>query len=370
LNLYIDASSIFHTGGGFTHLDEIIKNYDFKKYKFHKIHVFGSKLLLDKIINNEIIIKRNSKLLNKNSIFLRFLWLIYFQYLLFIEKPSILFNVAMNIHLYRNSVSICHNLQPFDPKSFSNYTLREKIYFFIKRNYQLLCFVISKKVIFLNKTSLNYVKKYYKNIEEKSIIIPHGISSEFLNNNSIKNKTILGKSINIIYPSSLLKYKNHINLIYAFELIYLDNKNVKLFLIGEFDELYLNELNSIIFNKKLNNNIIFIPTLNKSDLIELYNEIDIFIYPSLVESFGITVLEAMAIGLPISCSNIDTFLNFFSDSVLYFDPFSIESIRNSIHLLIYDLNTRKKYINRSVEFSRKYTWENTSSKTFNLLLNL
>ena len=75
--LFIDAISISSKGGGATHIIEILNYAKIDRYKFKKIYIFGSKLLLDKIPNYDYLIKITNPLIESN-IFLRYFFIIFY----------------------------------------------------------------------------------------------------------------------------------------------------------------------------------------------------------------------------------------------------------------------------------------------------
>ena len=71
-------------------------------------------------------------------------------------------------------------------------------------------------------------------------------------------------------------------------------------------------------------------------------ESDIFIFASSSETFGISLLEAMALGLPIVCSNKSSLPEILDDGGLYFDPNNHIELYNQINKLIKNKKLRKK----------------------------
>ena len=63
---------------------------------------------------------------------------------------------------------------------------------------------------------------------------------------------------------------------------------------------------------------------------KLYQENDIFVFPSLVESFGHPLVEAMASGLPIIASDIPVHREICADAAVYFDPLDPDDLADKI----------------------------------------
>lgn len=99
---------------------------------------------------------------------------------------------------------------------------------------------------------------------------------------------------------------------------------------------------------------VFIPGyIAQSDLSSLYRNAEALVYPSLEEGFGFPVLEALACGCPVICSDISTLREIGGDHASYFDPFSVEAIRESILKLLDGTHERTR-----PSRIEQYSWSN------------
>ncbi|MBR5623305.1 MAG: glycosyltransferase [Opitutales bacterium] len=80
----------------------------------------------------------------------------------------------------------------------------------------------------------------------------------------------------------------------------------------------------------LEQQIVFIGERSKDEIEKLYDEVDALVFPSLLETLGIPLLEAMGHGLPILASDLDFARGNCGDAALYFNPTSEESLKDSI----------------------------------------
>ncbi len=167
----------------------------------------------------------------------------------------------------------------------------------------------------------------------------------------------------LYYPAATWLHKNHANLLAAVKIL----KNN-----GTFDgELVLtgvatsarDDLLKKIEALGLQNTVRILGYLPYDKLPVIYNLARVMVFPSLFEGFGMPVLEAMACGCPVACSNVTSLPEVGGDAVRYFDPVSPEQIADTVIKLWNDdaalLELRAKGIERAGLFS----WEKTARET-------
>ena len=212
------------------------------------------------------------------------------------EKPEIVvshgfpavFLIPLSLIFFKNKPKIFY--VHHSEKSQENFLVR-KIYLWFLKKY--------RKIIGVSSKTSESLKKVFPEIKEKIITIPNGIEIKRFEiaetKQEIRKKLNLPNGILGICVGRLTKFKNQKFLIKVAKEIKRDDFFI--LIIGDGDE-YEN-IQKEIKKENLENRIKllgFIP----SDLIPFYLKAsDIFLYPSLKEGFGIVVLEAMAVGLPV-----------------------------------------------------------------------
>lgn len=112
--------------------------------------------------------------------------------------------------------------------------------------------------------------------------------------------------------------------------------------------------NPTLFRRYIKNKdrFAFFGYVDEVELELLYKGAYSFIYPTLNEGFGLPLLESMQYGTPVICSAITTTTEVCGDAVLYFNPLSVEEIKNRILWMLFEDGTWEEYSHRAKERSR------------------
>ena len=125
----------------------------------------------------------------------------------------------------------------------------------------------------------------------------------------------------------------------------------------DYDRNELDKLLIEIEDKSLIDRIILTGYVVNTDLPAIYCQSEVFLYPSLRESFGIPMLEAMACGVPVITSNTASMPEVAGDAACIIDPFKPEEITEAMIKLINDRELRAKLITLGFEQSARFSWK-------------
>lgn len=111
---------------------------------------------------------------------------------------------------------------------------------------------------------------------------------------------------------------------------------------------------------------------DQTELINLYNAADLLLAPSLYEGFGLTILEAMACGLPVITSNVSALPEVVADAAIMVDPLDADGMVKSVIKLTSDRNLAASLAERGLQRAEPFTWRRTAeqvAQTYECVLN-
>ena len=157
-------------------------------------------------------------------------------------------------------------------------------------------------------------------------------------------------------------HKNLPRLVQAFARLHRQGSRATLVLAGPWDERYP-EVRRVIEAEGIGEHVRLLGPVDDADLPGLYAAATLFVLPSLVEGFGLPLLEAMACGTAAACSNISSLPAIAGDAALTFDPFDVEAIAVAMQQLLADLALRSERAQAGLAQAARFSWANTAAAT-------
>lgn len=194
--------------------------------------------------------------------------------------------------------------------------------------------------------------------------IPGGVElSHFKPLNSEKCKEALGLNGTVIlFVGRLIPTKNLHNLLHAFEKVQSMMEDAKLLIVG--DGALKGDLVNTAQRLGLNEDVIFTGAISYEKLPTYYNAADVFVLPSIFESFSLVSLEAAACGLPaVISTGADAFIKKFGEDALFVtQPDNPEKMSESLITALTDEEEIDKKVSLSSKRIQLYDWMEKAKK--------
>lgn len=162
----------------------------------------------------------------------------------------------------------------------------------------------------------------------------------------------------ILYVGERFEYKNYHRFIKAFQIVNKRIPDLRLVCTGKkFTKEENDELNELhILDKVLQ------IAADERTMARLYQDAEIFVYPSIYEGFGMPILEAMLYECPVVLSNTSSLPEVAGNAGTYFDPYQEEDIAEKIEKMLLSKSKRGEKIALGNERIKQFTWEKTASE--------
>lgn len=181
------------------------------------------------------------------------------------------------------------------------------------------------KIILTSDTTKHNLLEYYTVDESKLVTIYQAVDPELYN---VQKSHDLNENPYFFYHSTFNHRKNHINLIKAFALT-CSHHNWNLLLCGGKGNTY-ESLKIAIEQHGMQSRITLKTNVKNAELYQLLANSSCFVYPSFQEGFGIPLMEAVVLKLPMIVSDIPIFRELTNNSGTYFNPSSIEDLSKQL----------------------------------------
>ncbi len=116
--------------------------------------------------------------------------------------------------------------------------------------------------------------------------------------------------------------------------------------------------------------IVFLDSVEQTNMNALYAAADLFVFPSLNEGFGLPVVEAFASGTPVITSNVTALPEIAGDAGVTVDPMDTEALAEAMQRVLSDLPLREALVQKGLARARQFTWARTAEKTIELYQSL
>lgn len=233
----------------------------------------------------------------------------------------------------------------------------------------------AEKIITVSEFSKKDISRYIKYPEEKIEIIPPAVDHNLYYQN--RNKAVLKKyrieetEKVVLYVGAEEPRKNIQFLINSLSKLKNRIPQVKLLKVGMPNYIGVREkLLKHIESLNLQKDVIFTGYVSESELAEIYNAVDLFVFPSLYEGFGMPPLEAMACGTPVITSNTSSLPEVVGDAAIVVDPYDANKLVEEMYQLLTDDGLKEEMIRKGLRRSKMFSWDKSARETLRVYKEL
>lgn len=157
----------------------------------------------------------------------------------------------------------------------------------------------------------------------------------------------------VLHTSAYQPKKNTERVIKAFDNL---DTNHTLVIVGP------EQVNQRIKDVKKRDKIVMAGLVDRKGLISLYSGAEAFVFPSLHESFGMPILEAMGCGCPVVTSHEFSMPEVAGDAAVLVNPYSVEDITSGLRKVLIDLALREELREKGLKRVQKFSWEKSAKE--------
>jgi glycosyltransferase involved in cell wall biosynthesis len=295
----------------------------------------------------------------------------------FLYSPYNMFNLSRslkkyNINLFHSVhyvaplghklpiVLTLHDMLPFEfPQSIENVSRRtafKKVQKTIDK---------ASKIIAVSRSTKSDVLKHFRIDPDKITVIHNGVDARFFDKIDLRKTRNFRERYQlhfpfILYAGNVRPHKNITRIIECMEILNEPPFDELRFVIAGYDISKNKSLRGMISKKGLSDRIRILGYIDK--VIYLYKLASIFINPSLYEGFGVSALEAMAVGTPVIVSNKSALPEIAGDAALLVDPYNTNEFADAIKRIMKEQKLRNSLIKKGKERAAEFTWQDSVSK--------
>jgi glycosyltransferase involved in cell wall biosynthesis len=228
---------------------------------------------------------------------------------------------------------------------------------------------MAAKVLTPSEFSRKSILKHYAIDPDKVVTVPNAVSGEFQAGDRDAAAASLAAKFGIQAPFVLMvgdlqPRKNHMGLLEAFAKMIAAHPELPhhLVFVGK-ETWYSDVLHKAAASASIGARVHFTGFVEDEDLLDFYNACDLFVYPSFYEGFGLPILEAMACGRPVACSDSSAMTEVAEGAGLLFDPKRPESIASAMEKVLLDAEYGAKLGRMGLRRSKLFSWERAARLT-------
>jgi glycosyltransferase involved in cell wall biosynthesis len=174
----------------------------------------------------------------------------------------------------------------------------------------------------------------------------------------------------IVLPAATWPYKNHVRLLQAMALLR-DTKQLHIHLVlTGFPRSAHQDVQECLAKYRLEEQVSWLGWISSEELAYVYQRARALVFPSLHEGFGLPIIEAMACGCPVVCSNTTSCGEIAGGAALTCDPLQVEQIAAHVESIWTDQLLRENLIQKGLVRAQEFTCERMAEETLKVFASV
>jgi len=373
--LGINASRA-RSGGARAHLIGILTDCDPGAHRFTEVHVWSYRELLDALPNLPWLVKHCPSELEQSM--LRQLWWERFSLPKALRRSGcdVLLNVdAGTVCRFHPSVTMSRDMLSYERGEMERFGWsKARLRLILLRYIQNSSLRAADGAIFLTRYAADVIQQSC-GILARVAFVPHGVGDTFLRSSGRKPWPNGHGPFRCLYVSNVAPYKHQWHVVRAVKLLRDRGFDVRLTMTGGgaggAASLAQRLLDSEIVSSDPHNYFTSqLGFVEQKELPDILAKADIFVFASSCENMPNTLVEAMAAGLPIACSDRGPMPEVLGDAGVYFDPEKPASIAKAVEQITSDQELRVRISHCAKEYAGQYSWKRCARETFSFLADV
>lgn len=374
MHVGIDASNI-SSGGGVTHLLNLLNEADPLAYGFSEITVWAGKGTASVLPERSWLKKQSPDWTEKGFVQRFFTQQFKLPKLVKEAGCDVLFSPGGTLPICCDTpkVTMSQNMLPFEASAaalFGRLSLM-RLKMRLLRSAQRRSFKRADGIIFLSTYAKAVIDRAVNGLDCLCALVPHGIETRFFQaprpQRSFEGFTV-DNPFRLLYVSVVMPYKHQVEVAAAVAKLKSAGFPIECRFVGAswgnygagFSH-YLTILDPVAQFLKWEGHVPF------ENLHTLYGEADGFVFASSCENLPNILIEAMAEGLPIACSNRGPMPEVLGEAGVYFDPADVDSIADCLLGLGKDQVLRTRLAEAAWKKAQAYSWKRCANDTFDFI---
>jgi len=211
----------------------------------------------------------------------------------------------------------------------------------------------SRRLIAVSDATRADLVSVYRLSPERISVVNHGVDPEFFALDRSRTEPF------VLCVSTLHPHKNLDRLVRAHARA---KRDWCLTIVG-MRGFFAKQLEQLIADLGVADSVRLTGWIPRDELLQLYAQSRAFVFPSTFEGFGMPVAEALAAGIPVTCSDIPALREVAGDAALFFDPLNEESIAGALDRIFSDEQLRATLTDAGSERARLFSWRRAAFET-------